>query len=738
MSKSDAKNIAQRTNSETVPLLGCSGRTKILAHHQQRLAVVYVRQSTPRQIRENVESTALQYQLACRAVELGWRQDRVLVIDDDLGQSAQSATHRLGFQRLLAEIGLNHVGLVLGIEMSRLARSCKDWYQLLELCAVFRSLLADQDGVYDPTDYNDRLLLGLKGTMSEAELHVLRARMEQGKRHKAQRGELFTRLPVGYVFLDSGAIALDPDQQVQTVVRLVLDKFSELGSGRAVVRYLRQHQICLPLRPCNGPKCPPLQWRATNCAAVYAILTNPIYAGAYVYGRRPVDIQRKQSGKSRSGQATVPTERWEVLLRDHLPAYITWEQYLANRERLHQNVSRWDTQGAPRKGAALLGGLLYCRGCGYRMQIRYLQAHRGIYGCYRPDPAGDQVRCSRLLVSDVDSLVSQQALRALEPAALELSLQAHEDVERERQRLHQHWHQQLERADYQVDRARRQYEAVEPENRLVARELEAQWEKALIHLRQLEEEYARFQQELPASLSRADREAIRALAQNITQVWDAPTTTPVDRQVVIRHLIDRVEIQIEQTSENVAVTIHWKGGLITQHQMIRPVRRYRQLRLYQQLLDRVKELRNAGQDSPTIAAHLNAEGFRTPKGKSFTAQTVRTLFSRLGLSQSRTALEYPEGCGKHEWWIRDLARELGVSVNGIMGWIQQGWVNARQLSKGCRYWIVWANAEELERLRRLRNHRQTPFPPELTKPSPRLPGCAEKTRRQRYQNAKRQ
>ena len=719
----------RQAGSGRIPLGECHGRTKIQARHWERLAVVYVRQSTPRQVQENVESTALQYQLARRAEDLGWRPDRVLVIDDDLGQSAQTATHRLGFQRLLAEVGLNHVGLVLGVEMSRLARSYTDWYQLLELCAVFGCLLADQDGVYDPNDYNDRLLLGLKGTMSEAELHVLRARMDQGRRNKAERGELFSRLPAGYVFLDSGAVALDPDQQVQAVVRLVFDKFSELGSARAVTRYLRQRQIALPLRPLNGPRCPPLEWRAATPEAVYAMLTHPMYAGAYVHGRRPVDAQRKLSGTSRRAQVAVPMEEWQVLLRDHLPAYISWDQYLANRERLRQNASSWETQGAPRQGAALLGGLLYCGRCGYRMQVHYVDQRHGYYRCSHSPRCEDLGPCPSLPVPGLDALVSRQVLRALEPAALEVSLQASEDLERERQRLHQHWQQQVERARHQAERARRQYEAVEPENRLVARHLEGQWEKALVHLRQQEEAYARFQQELPAALSRVDREAIRALAHDLPQVWDAPSTAPADRQVVIRHLIDRVRAQVQGTSEDVAVTISWKGGFVSQHQLLRSLGSYRQLGDYDRLIQRLNDLRNAGERALGIATQLNAEGFRPPRGEIFTGASVRTLLSRQGLSRLRTALECPEGCGPEDWWAGDLARELGVSVNGVKGWIRRGWVHGRRVRGRCGYWVVWADAEELERLRRLRDQRQTPYPPELTTPKARPTGTTKEGKR---------
>jgi DNA invertase Pin-like site-specific DNA recombinase len=712
----------RQTEPAGVHRTACFGTSKIQGHHRERLAVVYVRQSTPRQVRDNIESTALQYQLVHRAVELGWHQDRVLVIDDDLGQSAETASQRVGFQRLLAEVGLNHVGLVLGIEMSRLARSNKDWHQLLELCAVFQSLLADQDGVYNLTDYNDRLLLGLKGTMSEAELHLIRTRMEQGKRHKAERGELFSLLPIGYVYLAPGEVAMDPDQQIQSVLHLVFDKFAQLGTGRAVVHYLRQHEIHLPVRRYNGLRPSPLEWHLPTDVMVYRILKHPIYAGAYVHGRRILDPQRKQSGQSRSGVVTVPMDQWQVLLRDHLPAYIPWEQYLANRGRLRQNVSGWDTVGAPRQGMALLGGLLYCSRCGYRMQVHYPAVHRGVYRCTHFERSGEQERCPSFPAAHLDALVSQQLLRALEPAALELSLQACANLEQERQRLHRHWQQQLERARYQAERAKRQFDAVEPENRLVARELESQWEKALLDQRQLEEEFARSQQSLPAAPTRADLEAIRALAHDIPQIWDASTTTAVDRQIVLRQLVERVQVQVQGTSEVASVAIHWKGGFVSEHPLHRPLARYGQMGDYQRLLDRLKQLRATRLTSAAIADRLNAEGFRTPKGKAFSAWIIRTLLSREGLSPSRGTLLFPGGCGHDEWWLGDLARALNMSAGGLQGWVKRGWVHARQVPTGGRYWIIWADGDELSRLRKLRAHGRPPFPAKLITPKAR-PKC---------------
>jgi DNA invertase Pin-like site-specific DNA recombinase len=734
MSTTDRPSATHRrtTSSAASVVFECSGRTKIQAHHRERLAVVYVRQSTQRQVLEHVESTALQYQLTRRAVGLGWPDDRVLVIDDDLGQSARSATQRAGFQRLLAELSLSHVGMVLGIDMSRLARSCKDWYQLLELCALFGALLADQDGVYDPGEYNDRLLLGLKGTMSEAELHIMRNRLDQGRRHKAERGELFTLLPTGYVRLPSGEVTFDPDLQVQTVIRLVFDKFAELGSGQAVVRYLCEHQINLPLRPNNGLRPEPLVWRAPSPEAVYDILNHPIFAGAYAYGRHPVDPQRKQAGQSRSGRVSVPAEEWQVLRRDQLPAYITWERYLANREQLRQNTARWNTPGVPRSGAALLSGLIYCERCGYRRRVHYRRSQCPGYSCSRPDRCGKTRRCPDLPAAALDALVSRQVLEALQPAALELSLRAHQDIERERERLHQHWQQQLERARYQVERAQRQYDAVEPENRLVASVLEKQWDKALTQQRQLEEDYARFRSELPRELSSQEREAIQSLANDLPQLWDAPTTTPADRQAIIRQLVSRVSVQIHGATEIVRVTIHWKGDFVSQHEIHRTLSRYEHLQDYAQLRQRLAELRGAGNTSRQMADRLNAEGFHLPKrGGKFTAAAVRTLLSRQGLSKPRGERFYPEGCGGDEWWLSDLARELGVSRTGLSGWAKRGWVHARQVGAVSRYWIIWADRDELTRLRRLRDQRMTPFPPELTTPKPRPKAKASRTKKRR-------
>ena len=382
---------------------------KLQPHHLERLAVVYVRQSAPRQLAENRESTELQYHMVYRAHDLDWRPDRVLVIDEDQGLSGRTAEGRPGFQRLLAEVGLGHVGLVLGIEMIRLARSCKDWHHLLELCALFRTLLADQDGLYDPTDYNDRLLLGLKGTMSEAELHILRGRPDQGRRNKARRGELDNRLPIGYLLLPSGEVVMDPDEQVQAVVRLCSEKLEEIGTGRGVCRYLVRHGIRFPFRASTGPGRGVLSWRPPATATMYDVLRHPFYAGAYVHGRRQTDPRRKVPGRPATGSITVPGEEWEVLIRDHHPAYITREQYVANRRRLAMNASRPETPGAPRDGPTLLGGLVTCGRCGRRMKVFYhVGPHRRpAYHCPSKKAPSPEPLCQTSAARVVDDLVGR-------------------------------------------------------------------------------------------------------------------------------------------------------------------------------------------------------------------------------------------------------------------------------------------------------------------------------------------
>ncbi len=671
---------------------------KILLAHLEKWAIVYVRQSSPHQVLENRESTARQYALADLAVALGWPRERVLIIDDDLGKSGRTTEGRGGFQRLVTEVTLNHVGIVLGLEMSRLARSSKDWHAFFEMCAIFGTLIADEDGIYDGNDANDRLLLGLKGIMSEMELHVMRNRLNRGRDNKAQRGELFHGVPTGYVILPTGAVDIDSDEQVRGVVQLVFDKFKELGSIYGLFHWLIRNDVRMPTRVRAGAKKGQLEWRRPCLVSLAQMLRHPIYAGAYSYGRRPTDPKRKFSPSNRY-RPWAPMEQWKVLIKDRLPAYITWEQYLKNRERVKQNRNGPGSIGAPRRGAALLPGLLVCGNCGRHMQASYNPNGKAQYACIRHYVEATEPRCYGLAASAIDNLVSHQLLRALDPAAVELSLKACADVERERKRLEKHWQQRQKRARYDVELAERRYQAVDPENRLVAATLEKRWEELLGQERQLQEDYDRFAQETPLQLTDAERAHIAALTSDIPALWNAPGTTNADRKQMIRCLIERVVVHVRCDSELVDVTIRWAGGYESQHEIVRPVATYAQLRGFERLLDRVVELRGEGKTASRIAKALNAEGFYPPKrtGK-FTVPVVYQLLKRRGMIGNERSRD--DLLGANEWWLADLARELKMSHLKLLDWARRGWVhNRRTPVQG--YFILWADKDEVRRLRNL-------------------------------------
>jgi DNA invertase Pin-like site-specific DNA recombinase len=695
---------------------------KLRAWHLDRSAFVYVRQSTPQQVIDHQESTARQYALADRAITLGWTADRITTIDDDLGKSGQSIEGRPGFQRLLAEVALDHVGLILGLEMSRLARSNRDWHQLLELCARFRVLLADAEAIYDPSDHNDRLLLGLHGMMSEAELHVLKERMYQGKLNKARRGALMGIPPIGYLRLVSGEWAIDPDEQVQATVRLIFDQFDRETSLHGLLRYLVHHGFKIPVRSHSGPNRGELEWRRPNRATLSNLLHHPSYAGAYRFGHRPTDPRRKQPGRPNTGKLIRRPEECLVLIRDRLPAYIPWDRFQANQERLDANRARHDRLGAPRQGASLLAGLLRCGRCGRRMIVRYSgPKNRHAYDCTRGSADYAEPLCQGLSGPSLDELIAGRLLAAVEPAALEASLAAVAGVERERAELARHWHLRRERAAQEVDRAARHYQACEPENRLVGRELERRWEESLKSRRLLEDEYERWQRTAPGRLSGEDERMIRSLATNLPAVWEAATTTPAERQRIARLLIEHVKVIVDKSSERVDVELHWVGGLVESHILSRPVNRYDLQADYPRMIARLREWCVEGRSAAEIAERLNAEGFRPPKrSERFNRAMVQRLSWQLGLTR-REPHGGVAGLGPDEYRPSGLARRLEISRDTVRRWRRAGWVTTRRDADG--HHVIWADASELGRLEELRQLPRTwatreKFA-ELKKPKPR-------------------
>lgn len=677
---------------------------KIQNHHLDRHAIVYVRQSTMQQVERNQESTRLQYGLVTKAAHLGWPSQRVRVIDEDQGQSAASAVGRLGFQQLVAEVGLDHVGIVLGVEMSRLARSNRDWHQLLEICALFRTLIGDLDGIYDPSDYNDRLLLGLKGTMSEAELHILKRRMLEGKKAKARRGELCMQLPMGYFRRPSGEVIKDPDEEARTTIKMVFDLFRRHGTLNAVLRNLVKNSILMPRRDRGGSSKGELRWVRPNRPTLSNMLRNPIYAGAYVYGRRPTDPRKKRPGHPSSGRTVAKPNEWEVLLKDRLPAYITWEQYEKNLRQLETNTVQGS--GAPRNGPSLLSGLIVCGRCGMRMSTQYSNNGNGLrYNCSRlmVDYGGDF--CQSLAGSPLDELTVKLVFEALKPAALEISLKVAEDIENERRQLQEHWMKKIERSRYNVERTFRQYSLVEPENRLVARELEKQWESALLAEEKLKMEYDRFLSKQPVVLTVEERAAIRELSRNIPQIWNAPTTTPSERQLIIRQLIEKITVTVQGESEKVDVVYKWAGGHKTATTLIRPVSRLEQLSYYHDLLDRVVELKHQEKDLKTIAQILNEEDWRPAKRRNtFNQYMVQSLLARRGLTSSnkKRPSEKIEK-NQDEWTLSEFAHKLGMPPPTVYAWIKKGKLDARQTWIGNQsFWIIKADENEISHVQALR------------------------------------
>jgi DNA invertase Pin-like site-specific DNA recombinase/DNA-binding transcriptional MerR regulator len=712
---------------------------KITDEHLQRSAIVYVRQSTQQQVLEHGESTARQYALADRAVALSWPASAVEVIDEDQGHSGSSAEGRSGFQRLLAEVSSDRVGVIFGLEMSRLARSCKDWHALLELCAIYRTLLADADGLYDPSDYNDRLLLSLKGTMSEAELHILKSRLQQGMWNKAERGEVLNHAPIGYVRSVSardgaGDYVIDPDEQVQAVVHLIFEQFTRRGSVNGLLKWLVRNDVKVPVRPHFGPNRGELEWRRPNRVTLLNMLHHPIYAGAYRWGHREVDPRKKIPGRPATGRTFNLHDKCRVLIPDRFPVYITWEEFEKNQQKLAENSTLSKMLSAPRHGPSVLSGLVVCGRCDHHMVVGYTNtsAQKTLrYTCLREaiDYGGDV--CQSLSGAVLESFVIERILQAVSPASIELSLAATADMERERKQLDDHWQQRLTRSRYEVEQARRQYASVDPDHRLVARELERRWDESLRADEQLQAEYDRFRRDCPAQLSPYEREQILALSQDLPTLWHADSTTPEDRQMIARLLLEQVTVTVEGDTDRVDVELRWSGGFVSRHTLYRPVATYEQLSNYDELMARIDALRAEGRTLSQIGATLNAEGFHPPKRtrqftKGMLSRFLRERGVRTGpLPRSVTSGEHLEA---DEWWLAELAAELAMPTATLHRWQRVGWVTSRKVTAAGGRWAIFADADEFLRLRRLRDSPRgwpQPYPTELITPKRK----AEETKR---------
>ncbi|KAA0675929.1 recombinase family protein [Azospirillum brasilense] len=685
------------------------GEERITTAHRAKLAFIYVRQSSVGQVRLHQESTELQYRLADRALALGWPRERVQVIDEDLGCSGATSDGRQGFQRLIAEIGLGHAGLVLSLDASRLARNNRDWYQLVELCGLFGVLIADGERLFDPTAYHDRLLLGLSGIMSEAELHQIKVRLHQGERQKAARGELRQPLPGGLAEDSGGAIILNPDEEVQARLHLVFRLFRDLGSAHAVVRALRRAGLSVPVRPLRGPAPHAVVWQPADSSRVLSILKNPAYAGAYVYGRHFQDPGRRRSGSARSGTVTRPPADWPVCLRAAHPGYIGWEEFMANQKRLSDNVNRYEAnhRGVPRKGMALLQGIAVCGRCGRRMTLGYSGPHGEypVYRCHADKAQRGDPGCQEVRALAVDAEVERLVLEALAPDRVALAVAALNTLEEDARLLERQWALRRERARYEAERARRQYDAVEPENRLVARSLERAWEERLRAAEQVEDDYGRWRREQPLPLNDADRAEILAIGENITAVWQAPTTTAADRKRIVRLVLQEAILDQKRIPGRVSLRLIWQTGAVSEHDLRRTVHSYDGYAGIETLECRVRDLNAAGKMDGEIAAILNAEGLLSSRGTAFDNKLVYLLRKRWGIPTVKiNGVEAnPARWSDGSYSIQGAANALGVTGQTIFKWLKRGWLSGRQLTKG-QPWQIALDDERIPELRALVRH----------------------------------
>jgi DNA invertase Pin-like site-specific DNA recombinase len=605
---------------------------------------VYVRQSTPDQVQRHQESTQRQYQLRERALALGWPASAVEIIDDDQGRSGRWAAHRPGFQHLVAQVGLGQVGLVLMPEASRLARNNSDWHHLIEICGLRGTLIADESAVYDPRDPNDRLLLGLKGTLSEAELFTLRTRLYEGRWSKARKGQLRFCVPVGYVEGPTGQWEKDPDAQVRERLDYVFATFRRLGVARAVVRALRAAPLDLPVRGTAKEGYGLLTWKAPTLSAVMRVLSNPAYGGAYVYGRWDYTGERRSARSGKVLPRLRPREAWTVCLPDHHPGYLPWDEFVHNQERLRANWGRDGQPGPPRDGPALLQGIVFCGVCGQKMAVQHRaqSEHRSAgYLCSRGYQDGDPHICQSMTACPIDTAVSAAFLEAVSPLGVAVAVQVLDRVEQDLAAERQQRALQLEQARYEARLAQRQYDAVDPEHRLVAAELERRWNAKLDRVAHLERAHAQAEQAARWTLSAEERATISGLAADLPGIWQAESTTMAERKQLLRNTVAAVQLDGVSRPGQIEVQIHWRTGTVTILHVARSAPGEGSLKTPEGAVALLRAL------APThtyaeIARHLTAAGWHSAFGRAFTREHVGYLCRREGLGRGPTRRPDPQ------------------------------------------------------------------------------------------------
>ncbi|WZO96078.1 recombinase family protein [Isosphaeraceae bacterium EP7] len=678
-----------------------NGSTKILPTHRQRQAVVYLRQSTPKQVLKNCESAANQRALRGRLLEWGWRKDQIVLIDEDQAQSAKQVAGRDGFQRLVADVSLRKVGLIIGTAVSRLSRNCADWHRLLELCGLFDTLIADAEGIYNPRDFNDRLLLGLKGTLSEAELHSIRLRMDAGRLSKAGRGELVQHLPTGYVRDTAGVVRFDPDQSVRDRIQLVFAKFGELGSAQKVLRYMAKSQLKLPRRQTSGLYAGTVLWKEPTSHVVLWLLKNPAYAGAFAYGRRIVDATRQVPGRPATGRIRQPRDRWLALVKGVYPAYITWEEHERilvtieeNRQKMAERLTR---KQAIRCGEALLTGLVRCGRCGHAMQVIY-KDNRFQYVCNVYQSLHAKPNCQHIGGRPIDEAVVREFFKALRPAEID-ALESVNAKQLEHQReLERHMEQEVRRLEYAARRAERQYDSVDPENRLIASTLESRWEAALVELEQAKTRLTELKSRdtPPVAIPESLRTAFADVGRRLPDIW---ARLPVDaRKTMLRTLVAGVNLD-RDTNGIVRMRIVWSGGLVTETSFPVAMSSFRSTERETHIVERIRRAVDEGRDDATIAERLNVEGLRPCRRSSFTPAIVGKLRRRHRILSRLERLRRGEPMPGYT--TLEMARLIGVDRSWISRKISRGQILLEK-DACCGCYLFPRTRSAIEQMKRLK------------------------------------
>jgi excisionase family DNA binding protein len=648
------------------------------------------------QVRHHQESTQRQYALKDKALELGWSASLIRILDKDLGVSAAHAAGREDFKTLMADISMGLVGAVFALEVSRLARSCADWHRLVEICALSGTLIIDEDGCYHPGDFNDRLLLGLKGTMSQAELHFLRLRLQGGQINKAKKGELRFQLPTGFCYDAVGKVTLDADAQVRGAIGMLFAVVREAGSAYGALRRLAQRGLEFPKRVHDGNGLGKLVWERLKKSRVISIIKNPAYAGVYFYGRARSSKEITPDGQIRTRKKTVPMSSWHVMIKDHHEGYITWEQFLANQAMLEKNRANSEktlVSGPAREGAALLQGLLLCGRCGHRVMVHY-GGDGGLYPTYDCKYLLDQAAgksCMSARCDLLDAAVSSRVLEILKPAQIEVAVEALRHVEQREQAVLEQWRMRIERSEYEAQLAQRRYEEVDPSNRLVGASLERYWNEALQRLEAGRREFAQYQRGQACAVTPEQKAAIFAMAQDFERLWNAPTTQPKDRKRILRLLIK--DITVEKTTGRAVLGIRWQGGAAEEVAVTLPLPTPRSYA--PEVVQKVRELAENYLDHQ-IAARLGAEGIRGASGKPLTPRSIAYIRYEYRIAP-------PELKHAAELTVQEVAARFGVTRHVIYSWIEKGLLPARRLRRcvvGTPYRVTLDPNKE-EHLRRM-------------------------------------